>query len=327
MASPTWAQEPSAKDHYNAGIIAFEQGNDQVAYDELTHAYRLDPSYQTAGARGQAAGELGRYVEAANLLEESLQKMPSAIEPTVRARVTEDLERLRLQVLTVIVEGAPELRVELPNGDVRQSPSPFRVYLEPGPGEVRISGPGGAALTCRVTGADGTNATCNWLTLSAEAARSTAVVTPPVESAPRDSVSLVSHSPRRPLPVKPGSRWKLPVAIASGGVALLGGAAGSYFMYQAHNADNRLPGLRQQVLSAGDTTACGPSTADPPQACVGLTNAIERRTDQYNLAVASFVVAGVFAAAGVTFWLWDSSESGQLTVGLRPDEATLGYAW
>lgn len=324
------ATDPSAKHHYNAGILAFERGEDTEAYEKLRTAYRLDPNYLAAGALGQVAAAVGRKGEAANLLAESLHKMPATTSESVRARVATDLARLRAELVEVLVQGAPTLRCEVPNGYVVRGAAPLRVYLEPEVQVLPIGVPGEASVACPIVGSAGAAVTCDWSTLerlrllgSAEPVKPTAVHV----VSPRGRTTRSAIDDGAPPGSSAGS-WRQPVAMLAGGLAVLFGATGGYLVYEAHEADGQVPAQRQRLLqSTGDASACSAAKAAPSDACIEFGELLARRTDQYNWAVVSFAAAGVLAATGLTLLVWDQADTGRFHAALQPNSVILGYGW
>ena len=103
-ASPAWADPvEEGTQHFQRGVTLYREGDLNGALVEFRRAYELSPSFKILYNIGQAEVQLGHYVEAIAAFEQYLATGGSQVPSARRTEVSEDLQRLRQRVGTIMV--------------------------------------------------------------------------------------------------------------------------------------------------------------------------------------------------------------------------------
>lgn len=309
--APTQNPEPAPRlDHFALGIASLEAGDFQVAYEHLLEDYRAAPSFRTAAVLGQAAGELGRYAEAATLIANSLRAMPNDVALEVRKPIQDYLLRMQEHITTVEVivspaEASDQLEIELDGARVAFEAG---VFLEPGAHVISAQAPGYAPVRVQLVATPGERKR-ELIRLSR--------LPPPAPPAHTEAHSANNQPHAASYP------WRLPAAIVSGGLALAGAGLGGYFLFQANDADDRMVELQERLPSASTPHPCAPDIRTPNE-CGDLNSAVERRTSNYNAALVTLSTAAVFALSSAALWVWELTDDVSARVTVLPDGVVFG---
>lgn len=146
-AAPAKAQEldprAQAAEHFDRGIVFFNERRFDAALAELARAYELFPAYQTLYNLARVHAELGQAVEAARAYERYLDEAGAEIDARRRREAERALaeQRARIGNLTVVtdVDGA---RIAIDGVDVATTPLAAPIPLSAGSHTVEVRAPG-----------------------------------------------------------------------------------------------------------------------------------------------------------------------------------------
>ncbi len=319
---PTAAAEAVAPDAstrateaFDAGVAAYRRGDYAAARQSFALAYELDPSYRTAAVFGQTEEKLGHLPEAASLLNWALRRLDANVEAEAKARIGADLKLLKGRVLTlklktpipfqeVLIDDllftTNSVRVLSEGGDT------WTVYLEPAKHKVRVLVEGYHPQERQLEGTPGQ--LLDW-----ELRWQPVVETNAAVSKPHTSTAATGAEPTPPVATP--YEWKLPVAIATGGLALVAAGFGVYSLHQYGDARERFDAARQTLQSAERPAPCGATgSATSQAACDAIAVAGQDETTHGNRAVVSLSAAGALALTSAGFWVWWSQDGKQETL-------------
>lgn len=122
-----------ARSLFKQGLEALAAHKFEVARSHLLEAFKLSPSFDVAGALGQAELELRRYRDAAEHLDLSLRNFPPSESLELRKKVSDGLELAKKRVCALRLSVAPagtEVRVD--GALIGTAPVAPQVFVEPG---------------------------------------------------------------------------------------------------------------------------------------------------------------------------------------------------
>ncbi len=310
-----------ARSLFKQGLEALASRKYEVARSSLLEAFKLSPSYDVAGALGQAELELGRHRDAAEHLELSLREFPPSESLQVRKRVSSGLELAKKRVgglrLSVVPDGT-EVRVDgVVIGTVPLAPL---VFVEPGSHELEARLPTGET---------------DAVTLSSVAGSEQGVSLAPQR---KQAVPAASKPPARVVPVAapeahralPDSASKSTAGVAPKTWVLLGGGVATAVLagaaivqvVRAGNADDDVTSLRRS--SADELGQNCPANSSNPT-CQRLFSSLDRRNSANQTVPYLFAGAGIAAAATAGIYYWMSTEEAPAQ-GARLDLFILPHA-
>lgn len=323
--TPASDVEKRADDAFSAGVAAYRRGDYAAAREAFAQAYELDPSYRAAAVLGQTEEKLGNLAQAASLLNWALYHLDGRVEPEAKARMDADLLLLKNRVLTLkLVTEVPFQEVLIDDllftsGSVRLLPegnNTWTIYLDSASHEVIVRSEGYLPQQRQVSAPAGTS--IDWqlrwqrelpATQEGRAARISADVVQPTKPVAIDR----GADPDESVP------WQLPVAIASGGLALVGAGFGIYSFQQYSGASKDLDAAKSSLVATDLAEPCRrDATASTRPMCDAMAAAADARVTHGNRAIAAFSAAGALALSSAAFWIWrahtDDVEAARWTV-------------
>jgi hypothetical protein len=264
------------------GISAIDAGSFEDARQTLLEAWRLQRSYDVAGALGQAELELGRYRDAAEHLDYSTRDFPPSERRELRAKVQDALTSARKQVASLRITAAPAGAEILVDGaSVGRTPLEGPIFVDPGTHRVDAQLATYASNTSTVQAVAGSDQEVQ-LTLTKTKPETGPTADTSGDVGSRDTGARSSYAPAL---IAGG----IGVATAAVGVGLLIGAGS-----KGSERDDRLASLPGQ-------NPCAPGTPYGAE-CDAIRNLDD---DARTFRTVAYISFGVTAAAGVaTFLLW-----------------------
>ncbi|HEV8548074.1 MAG TPA: PEGA domain-containing protein [Polyangiaceae bacterium] len=148
-ATPAAATPPSeatikeARDHYEAGLALYSDGEFQRAAIEFDRAYELVPNYRALYNIGQVRIQLHNYARAMTALKAYLKEGGSKIEAERKKSVQDDLEMLSTRTALLTVETNEEGAEIVVDGEIAgTSPLPEPLLLDTGDHRIGARKPG-----------------------------------------------------------------------------------------------------------------------------------------------------------------------------------------
>jgi len=114
-AAPSEATIKEARDHYEAGLALYSDGEFQRAAIEFDRAYELVPNYRALYNIGQVRIQLHNYARATKALQAYLKEGGTKIDADRKKSVMDDLEMLATRTATLALtsnEDGAELKVD-----------------------------------------------------------------------------------------------------------------------------------------------------------------------------------------------------------------------
>ncbi len=279
------------RDLFTKGFEAINASRFDAAREVLSEAFRDCPSYDVAGALGQAELELGRYRDAAEHLDYAVSTFPPGESRELLAKTKEGLERAKRYVGTVrVVVSHPGAEVSVDDRPVGVSPLTRELFVETGQHRVRSAKEGASAAEESFEARPGQYYALE-LKLGEISAPGNSSQTPSANTGPSTEAPSFNHQSGMP------SRT---IVLIGGGAltAVLLGVAGVYHL-KGNSADDDAASLRMQAhAELGDN--CPENSGNPT--CQQLADALDRRNSSNTVATVSLVGAGVSAAATVALY-------------------------
>jgi tetratricopeptide (TPR) repeat protein len=293
--SDAFAQEEEARKQYDAGVSAMEAGDCKSAEAHFEKAMALKPHYKIAGNLGACELELKEYREAAEHLHWALKELQSeAGREQEKEALTQMLERSRLQVgsLRVAVSGYGADRAQIALDGAPIEGATDLVFVAPGNHQVTATAPGAAEVRVQVTAAAG---------------ETVAVALPLKEAAsvaPADGDDGDEEE-------ESGLAYASTAFWSSLGATGLFAIIGTVLLVRGGSLQDDADARRDEIRSAG---------GDCADDCPELVDMYAEADSNYDGAVGSFVVSGVFlVASGVWGALWLARDDDE-----APADAALG---
>jgi hypothetical protein len=293
--APTVDDRSRARELLQQGISAIDSGSLETARQTLLQAWKLQHSYDVAGALGQAELELGRYRDAAEHLDYSIRDFPPSESRALRAKVEDALTNARKQVASLHITAAPPgAEIFVDGASVGQTPLDSPVFVDPGPHRVDAQLQAYTTNTSTVQAVAGSEQDVQ-LTL----AKSDAITPPAATPADSSSSDTSSHRNYAPALVAGG----VGIATAAVAVGLLVAAGG-----KDSERDDRLAALPERNPCASGT----PHVSE----CAAIRSLDD---DARTFRTIAYVGFGVTAAAAVTtFLLWPRQRRSDAGVVVLP---------
>ncbi|HKY34612.1 MAG TPA: tetratricopeptide repeat protein [Polyangiaceae bacterium] len=311
-----------ARSLFKQGLDALASRKYEAARTHLLEAFKLSPSFDVAGALGQAELELGRYRDAAEHLEHSLRNFAPSESLQVRKRVTDGLEAAKKRVGIVRLSVTPEgTEVRVDGVLIGSAPLAPQIFVEPGARVLEARLPSGEAATTTIRAAAGSEQS---VSLAPERKQAAPVAVMPASGLSSD---VVSETP----PAPPASDSQSGSGVAPKTWVLLGGGAvtaalataGIVQVVRGSNADDDVDSLRRRSNDEMGHN-CPANSSDPT--CQQLFSALDRRNGANKTVPYLFAGAGIAAAATAAIYYWMSTEEAPAHQGARVDLFLLPHA-
>jgi len=303
-AAPAFAQKPGAAEPdptksatqllYNEGVAFAKKGEWEKAYQAFQSAWKLREHWQIAANLGRAELRTGRHVAAAEHLSFFLREAKD-ISPADRAAVQKLLDEAKQRIGTLLVKtNRPGAEVLVDGQVVGQAPLSRELYLDAGSHtlEAQLGAEKAEPVTVDLTPGQSRQVGLTFgggtSTVEATAAKS-APIKPVKEAEEEDS----------------GTGPDKRLLIAGGVTAGVGLAGGIVFMALASGIKSD----REACFTPGFSSYT-------PEDCREYRDSLDRRTAFKNVAVFSFIGAGVAGAATLIYGL-TAKGSPQAATGTR----------
>lgn len=323
LASPASARpEPTASEItvarrlFEEGKAAEDSGDFRAAAEKFRRAASIK---DTPGLRfhlGRCEEEQGAFVEALVEYERAQELLESGIKAAdVEKLLPGARERARSKValLTLVLPASAEdATVEIDDKPISSSVLGVPMPINPGRHRVTASATGRSSYRydLELQSGEGKRLDIELPSVSTSTPIAPAPSSSPASSSPRHDTSA-SGSPLRTI-----------VLVSEAALAAAGLTTGIIFAVQRSAANDRYDSATRAVLDeVGGSDPHGVACAGqrPPEACAALKAAGQDRARDGNMALASFVTAGVSAAAfGLTYWLWPESSAPSARATVAP---------
>jgi tetratricopeptide (TPR) repeat protein len=288
---PGSAQELSAEDEKKAlaflaeGNKAFKTGKFSQAEEAYRKAYELKPVHDIAGNLAMAEFALNKPRDAAEHLAFAIRLFPITGDKAVRDAMVKTFEQCRQQVATVKVStNVTGALVSVDGKPAGESPLPDDVFVDEGSHTLEAKAPGYKPLSKPFSATKGGEVSVS-LTLVA---------------LPRKDRQVFIEVPAKRRSVVPGVvLFGVAAAAAGGGVGLLLASQS-----QETTRATELDQIRKRYHSCSPTVM----NYDGADTCGKVQTSANNVLTFRNLAIGSFVGAGVAAVAGVTYLLWPNAK-------------------
>jgi len=304
--------------HYNQGHDAMMHGDRERAYAELTQAWRLQQTSETAGLLGQVERKLclersptaycELYVDAASHLSFARRELPESHPADAPAKLERWLAEVKLQVGTLQLEAPTGAEVLVDGKTVGVAPIKGDVFVAPGTHTVAARANGAQVASEHVDIAKGGVQTVRLLPQKADTPSPAAIGGS--GSAGADAASTDSRSAHHPT---------LMPAYILGGVAVVSLGAGFLFLASANSAEQSARDLASDISAGG--CAGTPAAAN----CAAISDKADSHDAKMNASRVAFIGAGVSAAAAlgyVAYALWPRQakreETTHVAISLSP---------
>lgn len=327
-----------ADNAFNAGVAAYRRGDYASAREDFAQAYQLDPSYRAAAVLGQTEEKLGNLAQAATLLNWALFHLDEHVEPEAKSRMDADLALLRNRVLTLrLVTEVPFQEVLIDDllfttSSVRLLPegnNTWTIYLDPASHQVVVRSEGYAQQERRVSAPAGTSLDwqLEWKRVGPPSDAPSEPVAPPERKPPNRHAVSADTGKGTAGPAE----WQLPMAIASGGLALVGAGFGIYSLHQYSRASRDFDDAKRNLIATDLAEPCGrDASLSTSPICSAMATASDTRVTYGNRATVALSAAGALALSSAVFWVWwaatGDSDVAQWTVSPVVDAAHWGGA-
>jgi hypothetical protein len=271
--SPATTDPPTAAELFHQGRAALEEKNYEVACPKFAESQRLDPHVGTLVSLAECEEAVGRLARARGHWQQAID-LARTLTDSRQSVAQERFDQIDRRVPRLILRSAPstpaEIVVRKDDVEVARMNLDAPLPVEVGKHTVTVSSPGFEASTTEVVLGEGE-------TKEVAISPGPALPTPP--SLPPAAREMTA------TPVPPhGTSPLRPIAVASGGVGVLGIGIGSVFGLEA---------LAAKGQPAGE---CDPT-------CNAAGNARNAALLEGNASTVAFVAGGALVAAGVVMWL------------------------
>lgn len=197
-----------ARAAFERGLALVEQERWEEALEVFDESLRLHPTQSALFNRGVCLGLAGRPVEAIEALEEHRRRYGTSVNAERRARVEQELERLRHRVgrVDVRVEGANSAVVLIDGEEAGQIPLEHPIAVNPGRHQVTVRAPNTTPVSQWITvGAGEETSVVIAVTESAQGQGTVAITVDVPDAEVRLDGAVVGRSPlNEPLSTSPG---------------------------------------------------------------------------------------------------------------------------
>ncbi len=310
------------------------RGEDARAHGYFRRAYDIAQTPRTTAQLGLVELALKQWLNSALHLEQALAAERDAWIKEQRGTLEGALDKARARIGSLIIEGTPAgAAVAIAGQPAGTVPFAKNPLVEPGTVTVELSAPGWKTERQAVRVGPGETATVR-IHLSP---------VPETQAAPKTADPLAGDrgnqsqaEPRHaasesaielPASVAPAGNWKRPVAwIAAGLTAVLAGA-GTYFALRSTDRLNAFNDLKDPITREAK---CGRNEPDAGGGTCAVL--LEQGQNAKNLAVATFVGAGITATAAVLLLVTappssDSTASAMACVPMVGAATGVGCGW
>jgi tetratricopeptide (TPR) repeat protein len=272
------AQEPTADQLIEHGVALREDGRDAEALEMFERANTVEPSAQALAQIALAEHALGRLVDAEAHLVGALESTTDRFVRRNRELLEQALAEIRTQLTDLtLTGGVPGADVVVDGAPRGTMPLASTIRVQAGTTHVDVHADGYEPFSRQVIVAQGSPVTLEVTLVPISVAP---VVMPEPESEPEPE-----PPPPPPPPVESSFAWRMPTGIALAAAGAIGlGVASGLMAWREDNARARLtcvdtdPACRARYGTAVDAETAG---------------------------IATYVVSGLVAAAGVGLILWD----------------------
>jgi hypothetical protein len=323
-SEPTPSELSVARRLFDEGRVAEDAGRWREAADKFRRATAIK---DTPGMRFHLARcqeEQGAFVEALVEFDRARELIDSGVRaPDVEKLLADARERVRAKValLTLRLPGTVQnVSVELDGKALSGSVLGVPMPINPGKHRLNAVAVGRTPFTTELELGTGE---VRQLPIDLPVATTVPTAAPtagiaPVVGAPNvEARSDASAVPTRTI-------------VLVGEASLLAAALGTgvYFTIARGSADDRYNDANRTVLNqVGGSDTDGTACATPRPGCAELEQARKDRSQASTLATASFVAAGVSAAAfGLTYWLWPHGAPAELRAAAGPNRVELSIS-
>jgi tetratricopeptide (TPR) repeat protein len=293
-SAPDAEVDQKVRDLTKAGIAEARKGDLEAARAEFAKAWELKPDTNLAVLLARIEMKLGRFREAAEHWEFYLQNVPP--DPTTAA---EKLAECRQQLGSVRVSGDPPGAFVYVDGrELGPTPLANDVWLDPGEHTFMARLDERTSPEQKVTVEKG------------EVRTLTLVISPPEQPAGSPAPAPVTEgTPQKDE--RAGSPART-VVLVSGSVLTAGALiTGIVYTLKASSLGDQANALRHDAQleadpdSARNNSYCAPSQSSPPPQCAELAATTDDQKAARNVAIGSYIAAGVLATGtAVTYLLW-----------------------
>jgi tetratricopeptide (TPR) repeat protein len=288
-AAPLSSSEANhVRDLLVRGTAALSADKPEEARTLLAEAYSIRRSYDVAAALGQAELELGRYRDAAEHLDYCLREFPPSESQKLLSLVQGGLATAKAKVATARISVNPadsELTVD--GRSIGSALPAHDVFVEPGSHRIGAHHPNGNATEKLVTFSAGESYAIS-LELGKLPPAAVALAPPPQPPSP---------TPTSEEAATPASGVTTKTILLIGGTTITAALIGVGIVERLRGGD---AGDAAQTLK--DETHGNCTDASTDEKCLALASELDKRNSANQLAIYSFVGAGVTGAATVALW-------------------------
>lgn len=284
-----------ADELYRQGNDAYKQNRLKDAYNFYREAWNLKKSYDIAGNLGAVELAINLPRDAAEHLLHSLRQFPANGKPEARDKTRQRLEEALKQIGTIVIKTSVDGADILIDGkSIGKAPLDQEVFVEPGARRIEAKFEGYESAQQQLQVAKGSTHQVT-LKLKKSAPPPPAVVTP-----------------TRPS-------WTVPVIVVGSSLAVASIGTGIGLLVassdKGSDADDLLASIKSDPKTVNRTAPCPADSR-----CAGLKDLRADHDTFHNVAIGTFVLGGVFAAATVTsvFLLSPKKSSTESDVRVAP---------
>ena len=296
-------KERMAKEFMHVGVAEFRKNNFEKAREAFEKVWRLKPQPAVAATLAEVEMKLGRYREASEHWEYYIRELPPD-RAEAEARLADCRQKLGSIRVSVDTPGA----VVFVDGK-SIGPAPVAVDLWVDPGDHKLY----AQLD------DRTSPEKQFAVAAGET--HTITLTLPKGSASAPVSSGLSTSPVKPKPVQrdEGGVESKTIALIAGSVLTATAVGiGVGFTFKANAAEDDADAARTEAAANADPdqiandSYCSKGTPNRSPACDEITTKMEDAEAARDVALASFIAAGVLGVStAATYFLWPKNSKEQ----------------
>jgi hypothetical protein len=288
------------------GVAEYKKGNLQAARDAFLQAWAIKPHYAIAASLAEVEMALGQYRSTVEHLEYYLSNLPPELADKRGAAETQLAEaRKHLTVLRVTVD-SPDATVYVDGVAVEPGRD---LLVEPGP-HVLVAERGAVRTKPReVVFVAGQTLDQHLETKAQEPAPSAPVPAPSVASRTAADAGTTTHRPTT-------------ILIVGGALTVVAAGIGAGYSFDSASAQSEANLLAEDISRSSPSNLvtqnaqCAPPNGPPPPACARLHDELEHSRQSHDIALASFITAGVLAAGTLaTYFLWPVEKLGSDKIG------------
>jgi hypothetical protein len=274
-ASPVTAAMDKADELYRQGNDAYKQNRLKDAYNFYRDAWNLKKSYDIAGNLGAVELAINMPRDAAEHLLHSLRQFPANGKPEARDKTRQRLEEALKQIGTLVIKANVDGADILIDGkSIGKAPLEQEVFVEAGARRVEAKFEGYESAQQQLQVGKG--------------------------STHQVALKLKKSAPPPPVVVTPTRpSWTVPVIVVGASLTVASIGTGIGLMWasgdKGTDADNLLQTIKTDPTTMNRTNPC---PAEPR--CASLKDLRADHDTFNNVAIGTFVLGGVFAAATVS---------------------------